>query len=440
MESPDFTIRKLGPAGVRSPLHLSTVMGDQIANFVPDDAAILYDDSAPLGAPPQDSPRMELAGPRERIYFEPQRVKVAIVTCGGLCPGLNNVIRSLVLELHYHYKVPEIWGIRYGYWGMVPENGNTAIRLTPGMVEEIHTQGGTFLGSSRGPQKIEAMLDFLAARKVNVLFTVGGDGTQRGALELSEAATRRGQELAVVGIPKTIDNDLAYTERTFGFETACATARDVLRAGHAEAWGARYGVCVVKLMGRESGFIAAAASLASGDVNFVLIPEVSFDLEGPRGFLAALEKRLRERLHALVAVAEGAGQELLRKPGREVEKDPSGNPRLGDIGVFLRDRIRDYGARCGLPISVRYIDPSYVIRSRAANASDHVLCTALAQNAVHAAMSGRTELVVGLWHGSFVHVPMKTAVAFRKKVDPDGFLWLSVVQATGQPAVMRNDA
>ena len=317
---------------------------------------------------------------------------------------------------------------------MVPENGHTAIRLTPQLVEGIHHRGGSFLGTSRGPQSLDGMLDFLASRRINVLFAVGGDGTQRGALRLSQAAGQRGQELAVVGIPKTIDNDLAYMDRTFGFETACAAAREVLFAGHAEARGARYGVVVVKLMGRESGFIAAQAALASGDANFVLIPEVPFDLEGPQGFYAALEERLRRRLHALVVVAEGAGQDLMGTPA---ERDASGNPRLGDIGVFLRDGIRSAFADRSLSIAVRYIDPSYIIRSQPANSSDHIFAATLAQNGVHAAMSGRTELVVGLWHGSFVHVPMATAVSHRKTIDPDGTGWLAVLEATGQPPVMK---
>jgi 6-phosphofructokinase 1 len=413
-------------------------MGDQIANFVPEDAAILYDHAASPHGHPAPPNLMECAGPRQWVYFDPKDVRAAIVTCGGLCPGLNNVIRSIVFELTYHYGVDEIWGIRYGYWGMIPENGRHALRLTPQLVEGIHHRGGTFLGSSRGPQDVQQMLAFLASRRINMLFTVGGDGTQRGALALSQAARERRQELAVVGIPKTIDNDLAYTDRTFGFETACATAREVLRTGHAEAWGALYGVCVVKLMGRESGFIAAGAAVASGDANFVLVPEVPFELDGPNGFLKALEKRLRDRLHALVVVAEGAGQDLLRTPGESVEHDASGNPKLRDIGTYLRDRIGAYGKEIGLPITVRYIDPSYIIRSREANASDHVFCARLAQNAVHAAMSGRTELVVSLWHGEFVHVPTATAVSDRKRIDPDGPAWLSVIQDTGQPAVMRS--
>jgi len=433
---PDFSIRRLGEPRIPSPLGLSTVDGDKVANFIPENQAILFHNVMhPDGSPP-GGPSLEVAGPREKIFFNPREVRAAVVTCGGLCPGLNNVIRALVFELHYRYHVNEIWGIRYGYWGMVPENGSLALRLTPSLVESIHTLGGTFLGSSRGPQNVDRMLEFLCSRKINVLFTVGGDGTQRGALELSQRAREKGIPLAVVGVPKTIDNDLAYTERTFGFETACEAASEVLQAGHAEAIGARFGVCVVKLMGRESGFIACRAALASGDANFVLIPEVPFHLEGPSGFLAALEKRLRARQHALVVVAEGAGQDLLRKPGEPVERDASGNPKLKDIGVFLRKRIAEFGKKRGLPLVVKYMDPSYLIRSRPANASDHVFCTELAQHAVHAAMSGRTELVISQWHGTFVHVPMAEAVSFRKKVDPDGALWLSVVEATGQPYLM----
>jgi 6-phosphofructokinase 1 len=437
---PDFTIRRLEGPRVRSPLKLSTTAGDQVANFVPEDEAIIFDDAVDRGAARPRAAAMERAGPREFLHFDPRNVRAAIVTCGGLCPGLNDVIRSLVLELYHYYGVREIWGIRYGYWGMIPENGHTAIRLDPSMVESIHHRGGTFLGSSRGPQDIAKMLDFLTAWKINVLFTVGGDGTQRGALALSEAARQRGLDLAVVGIPKTIDNDLAYTERTFGFDTAVATAGEILSAGHAEAMGVRYGVCLVKIMGRESGFIAARASLASGDVNFVLVPEVGVAMDGSHGFLAALEKRIRDRLHALVVVAEGAGQDLLGQSAEGARRDASGNLKLGDIGIYLRDRIQSHFAAKKLPVVVRYIDPSYIIRCTPANASDHIFCATLAQNAVHAAMSGRSDLVISLWHGSFVHVPMATAVSFRKKIDPDGQEWLAVVQGTGQPAVMRAPA
>jgi 6-phosphofructokinase 1 len=433
---PDFTIRLLSAPTIPSPLRLSTTMGDRIANFMPDGAAILFDDAVRPGSPP--APAIECAGPRQVIRFDPARVRAAIVTCGGLCPGLNNVIRAVVLTLYHHYGVRDVWGIRYGYWGMVPEGARSAVRLEPPTVEHIHHRGGTFLGSSRGPQDVDKMLEFLNSWGINMLFTVGGDGTQRGALRIAEGARARGMELAVVGIPKTIDNDLAYTERTFGFETAVATASHIVSTAHAEAEGVRYGVCVVKLMGRESGFIAARASLASGDVNFCLVPEVPFDLDGPHGFLAALERRLRDRLHAVVVVAEGAGQDLLRGPDEAGGRDASGNPKLGDIGVFLRDRIQDHCAKRQIPVVIRYIDPSYIVRCQPANASDHIFCATLAQNAVHAAMSGRTELVIGLWHNTFVHIPMATAVSFRKRIDPDGQDWLAVVQSTGQPAVMVN--
>ena len=432
---PDFAIRRLGTPRRTSPLGLSTISGDQIANFVPDEAAILFNDRA--DTPPTGQGRIELAGPRERIFFDPAETRAAIVTCGGLCPGLNDVVRALVMVLSHAYGVRNILGIRYGYWGMVPQRIDDSVRLTPEVVENIHHRGGTFLGSSRGPQDVARMIESLISRRVTLLFAVGGDGTQRGALALSAEARARDYPLAVVGVPKTIDNDLAYTERTFGYDTACGVARDVLFAAEAEAKSALGGVSIVKLMGRESGFIAARAALASGEANVVLIPEIPFDLEGPRGFLTALEERIRSRLHALIVVAEGAGQEHLRAPDAAPDRDASGNVKLADIGTFLRDRVRTHLAARGVPVTVRYMDPGYMIRATTANASDHVFCTTLAQNAVHAAMSGRTELVVGLWHGSFVHIPIATAVSFRKRIDPDGVEWLAVIQSTGQPALMR---
>ncbi len=435
--APDFSILKRGVCRFHSPLRFSTVQGDNIADFVPEGARILLDDRIEALTEGAEMPSLELAGPRQQLFFDPSKVKAAVVNCGGICPGLNDVTRSLVNELA-HYGAPEVIGIKYGYWGMVPENGHTALTLTPSLVRNIHFYGGSFLGSSRGPRKVDDMLDFLAARKINVLFTVGGDGTQRGALAVSKGARERGLDLVVVGIPKTIDNDLAFTERTFGYETACEIARDVIYSGQAEAEGALYGGAVVKLMGRHSGFIAAQSALASGTVDFVLIPEIDFDLEGQRGLFASVERKLRIQRHVLVVVAEGAGQRYLTRDGSKPEHDLSGNLKLGDIGHFLKGKLSDYLHKQGFPGKIRYIDPSYIIRSAPANASDHVFCTTLAQNAVHAAMSGRTELVVSLWHGSFVHIPMETAVSRRKTIDPDSAQWRAVVESTGQPAVMIN--
>jgi len=375
-------------------------------------------------------PSFEVAGPRSMLYFDPAHTKAGIVTCGGLCPGLNDVIRGLVMILWHRYGVREILGFRYGYAGLNPEEGQPPMKLTPAEVSSIHETGGTILGSSRGPQDTGTMVDTLMREGVNILFTVGGDGTLRGAIAISQEAKRRGYPLAVVGVPKTIDNDILYVERSFGFQTAFSVAVEAIRAGHIEARGAEGGIGLVKVMGRHSGFVAAYAALANNDANFVLIPEVAFPLEGPDGLLPLLKRRLLERAHAVIVVGEGAGTHLL---GEEEGTDASGNRKLGDIGKFLQDRIKSYLDAEGVEYTLKYIDPSYSIRSVKADAGDSVYCFRLASSAVHAAMAGRTEMLVGTFHGRFVHIPIEVAVSRRQQIDPDGDLWLSVLEATGQP-------
>ena len=289
------------------------------------------------GAPAPDGMLFELAGPRPRLFFDPKEVRAGIITCGGLCPGLNNVIRSLFLELHHAYGVKEVLGFRDGYMGLDPARAREPFVLDADFVEDIHKEGGTVLGTSRGPVDIGIAVDNLIARGVNMLFTIGGDGTQRGANALYQEAKKRGHAMAVVGIPKTIDNDVAFVARTFGYLTAVEEACKVITCAHTEVHSVRNGIAVVKLMGRHAGFIAGGATIASQDVNFTLVPEVPFKLEGEKGFLAALKQRVLKRAHAVIVIAEGAGQELLQT-GSEV-RDASGNMKLQDIGPFLRDQI-----------------------------------------------------------------------------------------------------
>jgi 6-phosphofructokinase 1 len=378
-----------------------------------------------------EPPKFEAAGPREKIFFDPATLNCGIVTCGGLCPGLNDVIRAIVLSLHHHYGVRTIYGFPYGYEGLAPKFGHQAIMLTPQVVSQISEMGGTMLGSSRGNQDVSEMVDTLERMKVGILFCIGGDGTQRGALAISGEARRRGLKLSVIGIPKTIDNDISYVRTTFGFETAVAEAKRATSAANAEATGARNGIGLVKLMGRDSGFIAAFSVLVDNQVNFCLIPEVPFTLDG---FLSALKQRLERRGHAVIVVAEGAGQNLFEATG---ERDASGNVKYGDIGVLLRDRIKEHFRKIGMEINLKYIDPSYIIRSQQANPHDSAFCLLLGHNAVHAGMAGRTGMIVGFWNHQFTHVPTPLAVAQRKKIDPEGWIWSSVLASTGQPAVMR---
>lgn len=422
----DFTISRLGECRILSPMRCSL--------FVSEDERVLFHTSPKTVQAFLESgltpPSFEKGGPREKIYFDPSKLKCGIVTCGGLCPGLNDVIRSIVMSVFHHYGVQTVFGFPYGYEGLSPRYRHIPLELTPWSVSRIHEQGGTILGSSRGPQDISEMVDTLERMNVGLLFTLGGDGTLRGARAIAEEVGRRGLKISVIGVPKTIDNDISFVDRSFGFETAVTEAGKAILSAHTEATGARNGVGLVKLMGRESGFIAAFAALAYNDVNYCLVPEVPFTLEG---FLRNLEERLERKGHAVIVVGEGAGQDLMQKTQ---ERDASGNIRLGDIGVFLRDRITAYFKELDKEVNLKYIDPSYTIRSVPANAHDSAFCLLLGQNAVHAGMAGRTNMVVGDWSGEFTHVPISLAVSTRKKMDPDGWVWNAVLASTGQPSVM----
>jgi 6-phosphofructokinase 1 len=419
----DFTIARLGPCRIPSPL--------SGIGFVSDEERILYhvayDDLKPWHDKGVAPPAMESAGPRGHLFFDPSRLSCGIVTCGGLCPGLNDVIRAIVLSLHHHYGVRKVFGFRFGYEGLVRRHGHQPVELTPDRINRIHEIGGSILGSSRGPQDPAEMLQTLQELNIGILFAIGGDGTLRGARAISDEATRRGIELAVIGVPKTIDNDVSFVQKTFGFETAVTEARRAIYAANAEAESARNGIGLVKLMGRDSGFIAAYAALAGSHVNFCLVPEVRFTLER---FLAELQARIDHRGHAVVVVAEGAGQNLF---GASAGRDASGNVKYEDIGVLLKDRIQDHFKRCSVPVSLKYIDPSYAIRSVQATAHDSAFCLLLGHSAVHAGMTGRTNMVVSFWNHRFSHVPIRLAVTERKKIDPNSPLWSSVLAATGQP-------
>jgi 6-phosphofructokinase 1 len=423
----DFSIPKLGECRIPSPMSTN--------QFVTDKDRVLYHHNLEeikqfltLGGEP---PGFEIAGPREKLFFDPSKLKCGIVTCGGLCPGVNDVIRAIILGLFHHYRVKTVFGFRYGYEGLTYRYGHTPLELNPDSVKDIHKEGGTILGTSRGPQDTSEMVDTLERMNVGLLFTIGGDGTLRGAQAISQEIGRRGIKIGVIGIPKTIDNDISYVDVSFGFETAVSEARTAIYSAHNEATGARNGIGLVKLMGRESGFIAAYAALSTNDVNFCLIPEAHFTLEG---FLKALKDRIESRGHAVVVVGEGSGQDIV---GLTEERDASGNIRFGDVGIFLRDRIRAYFRKAGTKVDLKYIDPSYTIRSMPANPHDSSFCLLLGHNAVHAGMTGRTNMLVGFWKGEFTHVPIRLAASSTKKIDPNGRFWSTVLSCTGQPREMN---
>lgn len=431
----NFLIENLGKPQYPNPINLSGsgvwMSDDELMLTKPDLASVT---SEIKGGFKPDA--FEIAGPRESLYFDPSQVRAAIVTCGGLCPGLNTVIRALVMQLWHRYGCTYIEGIRGGFHGLSAARANDFYGLSPDVVENIHTTGGTILGTSRGTPPTEEIVETLLHKKINMLFTIGGDGTLRGATAITELLKKRGESVAIIGIPKTIDNDIPWVRRTFGFETAVSVAVEAVKAAHVEAESVLNGVGLVKLMGRDSGYIAANATLASGDVNFCLVPEVDFELGGKSGLMALLETRLAAREHAVIVIAEGAGQKFIRsQKDYKEEKDASGNVKLGDVGAYLRDEIRSAFKSKNLPITLKYIDPSYIIRASAANSGDQLFCARLAQNAVHAAMAGKTGMMIGYWHGRMTHVPFGAMVG-RQKINPGGELWFNVLETTGQPSTI----
>ncbi|MDR2391181.1 MAG: ATP-dependent 6-phosphofructokinase, partial [Planctomycetota bacterium] len=315
-DKPVFTVKTLGKCTIPSPI---TDYYDSDSAFVNDESRVIYDtyldEIRQRGSVTADIPSLERAGPRRKIYFDPSKCRAGIVTCGGLCPGLNNVIRGVTLSLNYQYGVKKVYGFQYGYEGFIPKYKHDVLSLSSENVDSIHGQGGTILASSRGEQSPEEIVDCLDRMDINMLFAIGGDGTMRGAQAIAAEIAKRKMNIAVVGIPKTIDNDISFTDVSFGFQTACSVAVQALLSAHVEAKGAPNGVGLVKLMGRHSGFIACAAALAQPDVNFVLIPEVPFELDGKNGLYERLRSRLEKRGHAVIVVAEGAGQDLFIPTG-----------------------------------------------------------------------------------------------------------------------------
>lgn len=433
----DLQVRSLGTPTIDSPLALYVGGRETNEYYVGETDRILYDDTLELiasrGVPLAELPTFEAGGPRRKIFFNPATTKVGVVTCGGLCPGLNDVIRAIVLELYTHYGVRDVVGFQHGYAGFIESNGHPLVPLTPEFVSRINERGGTILGSSRGAQDPGAIVDRLVELEIDILMVIGGDGSMRGAHHIGAEIATRGLSIGVVGVPKTIDNDIPHIGQSFGFSTAFAKAAESIKAARVEVEAAVGGVGIVKVMGRHAGFIACYAALANHDADFVLIPEIDFSLDGENGLLNLLSRRVAERGSAVIVLAEGAGQELLPPDDRT---DASGNAVLGDIAGFLRDQIGKHFAARSQPLTMRYFNPGYAIRSVPADASDSVYCARLAQTAVHAAMAGRTDMVVGRRRHRFVNVPIPFVTVRSHNVSPDGDLWLSVLESTAQPFTM----
>lgn len=432
----DFVVKNLGKPDILSPFQFSSTYGDGIINFVNDTMKVPYSLKVPCEQTTEDL-YFEYAGPRQYIYFNPEEVTAGIMTCGGLCPGLNNAIRSIVMQLHYKYGVRKVLGFRYGQQGLDPTSGHEPYELTPKTVVKIHESGGSILGTSRGKVNPEIMVDSLVKYGVNVFFCLGGDGTQKGLHSMHEVIEKRGLKIACVGVPKTIDNDISFVYKTFGMDTAVTIAQEAVRSAHCEAESVYNGIGLVKVMGRQSGFIACNTTLANNDVNYCLIPEIDFDLEGKGGLLDVLETRLARRHHAVIVVAEGAGQKIMEKDISTQTYDASGNIKLQDVGIYLKNRILEHFKAKNISIDLKYIDPSYMIRSVPTNANDSIFAAELGRMAVDAAMAGKTDCLIGYWHGQYTYVPLPLATSKRKFVEPEGELWREVLSTTGQPLSLK---
>jgi len=360
-------------------------------------------------------------------------VKACIVTCGGLCPGLNTVIRELVCGLSHMYNVSSIFGIQNGYKGFYSSN---YLPLTPKSVNDIHKRGGTVLGTSRGGHDTKKIVDNIQDRGINQVYIIGGDGTQKGAYEIFKEIRKRGLKVSVAGVPKTIDNDIAIIDKSFGFDTAVEEAQRAIDSAHVEACSAENGIGLVKLMGRYSGFIAMYATLASRDVDCCLIPESPFYLDGEGGLLQYVEKRLKENKHMVIVVAEGAGQDLIAKSiATSDQQDASGNKLLLDIGLWLTHKIKDYFKSKKMEMTIKYIDPTYMIRAIPSNASDNVYCTLLAHSAIHGAMAGYS-FTVGMVNGRHTYIPFYRVTSTRNKVKVTDRMWARLLSSTNQPSFL----
>ncbi|XP_023516923.1 ATP-dependent 6-phosphofructokinase 4, chloroplastic-like [Cucurbita pepo subsp. pepo] len=380
------------------------------------------------------------AGPREKVYFKSDEVRACVVTCGGLCPGINTVVRELVCGLNFMYGVDDILGIVGGYRGFYSKN---TLQLTPKVVNNIHKHGGTFLRTSRGGHDTNKIVDNIQDRGINQVYIIGGDGTQRGAALIYQEVAKRGLQVAVAGIPKTIDNDIAVIDKSFGFDTAVEEAQRAINAAHVEVESVDNGVGIVKLMGRYSGFIATIATLASRDVDCCLIPESPFYLEGTGGLFEFIEQRLKENGHMVIVLAEGAGQDYIAQDMHTVEeKDASGNRLLQDVGPWLSQKIKDHFTKVQkMAINMKYIDPTYMIRAIPSNASDNVYCTLLAQSAVHGAMAGYTGFTVGPVNSRHAYIPIARVTETQNTVKLTGRMWARLLASTNQPSfVTYNEA
>jgi len=327
-----------------------------------------------------------------------------MLTGGGDCPGLNAVIRAVVRKGERHYG-DELVGFLDGWKGVLERQ---TMPVDVARCRGLLPKGGTILGTSRtNPYKVEGgpqkALDNLRAEGIDALIAIGGDDTLGVANKLSN------EGLLVVGVPKTIDNDLSATEVTFGFDTAVQIASDAIDRLHTTA-ESHDRVMVVEVMGRHAGWIATEAGIAGGAAE-ILIPEEPFDID-------AICRRLqgrhdRGRYASLVVVAEGAVPVEGTMEVQSGELDAFGHVRLGGIANRVAQGIEE---RTGFETRVTIL--GHVQRGGTPTAFDRILATRFGVAAIDAVHEGVTGQMVALQAGQIVRVPLAEAVGKSKTVDP----------------------
>jgi 6-phosphofructokinase 1 len=396
-------------------------------------------------------PAFLAAGPRAELRHNPQKIRAAIVTTGGLAPGMHSVIHSIVKRHCEIYSIDktngEIFGVYDSFKGLSNNLADNLVALEPSVTEEWLDHGGSMLGMVRyygegGPDRdgaLASMVQKISANlqnnDIDILYIIGGDGSLKVAHQLALANPTR----SIVGIPKTMDNDILWVERSFGFDTAVEQAADIVNTMHTEAMSTRR-ICLIELFGAESGFVAANATLASGHVDLVLIPEVFLSLKADeiRSYLQDAVDHIQETVqgapshspHAVIVVAEGVGTVLEEKQVSIDGTGATGEPFVNQLRRHLESRIRDAH---GDMLSVFINQPRHHIRAVAANAHDRIFCERLGALSVDNALAGYTDFMVSEWLTEFVLVPLSLMGDWKKGVDLRSMFWKQVISSTGQP-------
>lgn len=432
---------------------------------------------------------MPEAGPRRYVsYPQKNQLKVGILVSGGIAPGINAVISGIIARHHayqaWSQKINknyalEILGYSEALKGLL-HAGRPAVPLDLKTVREAVNHGGSILPTARAdelldledPKQRDGALDKVTSRLINqqidILYIIGGDGSMRAAHAISCRARRNPiNELSVIGIPKTMDNDILWVWQSFGFLSAVEFAKQAILQLHTEVMS-NPRLCVIQLFGSDSGFVVSHAALASGVCDAVLIPEVNFTLkqlsgyiryrlqdrphsDKPYGGIVALAETAipldwREYVSATAEVADGSEKVILtpeelraietfeshgrRVHGQTPDALRSGGLRL--VSQILQREIRKLGDRWS-SYRVFTNEPRHLIRSIEPSVSDVIFAQRLGTLAVDNAMAGYHDFMISQWLTEYVLVPLKLVVLGRKRVPEHGIFWKSVRASTGQP-------